>query len=310
VDRVVHVGSWVVVSFWTAVFAALGCSLCGALANTLQHRTAVAVSGIEAAESTTVAMAVRATLTHRWWLMAVGLQGMGFLLHATALSFGQLTVVQPLLVCAVLFALPLNRVLRHEPITRNEVGWAAVLVVGLAGFLVVAAPPVTSGHEPVNSGNAVVAVTIGGVGIITCVLCARRWYGQAGSFLLATAAGIMFVGQAALLKSSVGVLSGGVGALLTAWQPYALIVVGGGAVMFSQLAFRAGSLAASLPVVSTVNPVLGVIVGATVYNESVRHSPLALAAESLFLLLLVAATVVLTRLEDDTPTQALSVVQD
>lgn len=297
-------------SFWAAVFAALGCSLCGALANTLQHRTAVAVSGIEAAESTTVAAAVRATLTHRWWLMAVALQGVGFLLHATALNFGQLTVVQPLLVCAVLFALPLNRVLRREPITRNEVGWAAVLVVGLAGFLMVASPPLTATKEPVDSGAALVAVTLGVAGIVTCVVCARRWYSQAGSFLLATASGIMFVGQAALLKSSVGVLDKGVGGLLVAWQPYALIVVGGGAVVFSQLAFRAGTLAASLPVVSTVNPVLGVIVGSTVYNETVRHSPLALAAESMFLLLLVVATVVLTRLEDDTPTRELSVASD
>lgn len=298
-------------SFWAAVFAALGCSLCGALANTLQHRTAVAVSGIEAAETTTVGAAVRATLTHRWWLMAVGLQATGFILHATALSFGQLTVVQPLLVCAVLFALPLNRMLRHEPITRNEIGWAALLVVGLAGFLMVASPPATTTREYVDSGNAIMAVTIGVVAVIVCVLCAHRWYDRVAPFMLATASGIMFVAQAALLKSSVGVLGkGGVGALFAAWQPYALVVSGAGAVVFIQLAYRAGPLAASLPVVSTVNPVISVIVGATVYNESVRHSPLALAAETLFLLLLVAATVVLTRLDQGEPSQALSVAQD
>lgn len=292
-------------SLWAAVFAALGCSVCGALANTLQHRTAVAVADVEATRSTTGA--VRATLTHRWWLLAIALQGVGFLLHALALRFGQLTVVQPLLVCAVLFALPLNRLLRGERITRAEVGWAAALVFALAGFLVVASPPVLPAQESVDMGPAVLAGVVGLVAVVVCVACAQRWYGRIGPTVLATAAGILFAGQAALLKSSVGVLGSGVGALLTTWQPYALLLVGGSAIAFSQLAFRSGPLSASLPVVSTVNPVLGVLVGATVYDENVRHSPLALCAEAGFLMLLVAATVVLTRLEDDAASRTLSI---
>lgn len=71
-------------AIWVAVTAALGASTCGATVSALQHRTRL-----------------------QWWA-AMAVQGMGFLLHALALRSAQLTVVQPLLVCAVLFALPLT----------------------------------------------------------------------------------------------------------------------------------------------------------------------------------------------------------
>jgi multidrug transporter EmrE-like cation transporter len=86
----------------------------------------------------------------------------------------------------------------------------------------------------------------------------------------------------------------------TAWQPYALLVVGAAAVVFSQLAFRSGPLSASLPLVATVNPVLRVLIGAVVYDEGIRDSGPALVVEIAFLALLVVATLVLARLEQRT----------
>lgn len=286
-------------TLWAAVVAALAASVCGAMASTLQHRTAVAVvgSGSSAGGSSQDAMAaVRATITHRLWLLAVLLQVAGFMLHALALRFGQLTVVQPLLVCSVLFALPLNRILRGEPITRREVGWAAALVFGLAGFLIVETPPVSGATQSIDVVPAVISGTLGVVGVVVCVLVSRHARGTSPA-VLGTASGIMFTGQAALLKSSVGLLNRGPLALAESWQPYVLLAVGLGGVVFSQLAFRSGPLSASLPLVVTVNPVLGVLVGALVYDEAVRDSGPALALEVAFLALLVAATLVLTRLE-------------
>jgi hypothetical protein len=126
---------------------------------------------------------------------------------------------------------------------------------------------------------------------------ARRARGNASPAVLGTAAGILFTGQAALLKSTVGLLNRGPLVLAASWQPYALIAAGLGGVVFSQLAFRCGPLSASLPLVVTVNPVLGVLVGAVVYDETVRDDGPALAAETAFLVLMVVATLVLTRLE-------------
>jgi drug/metabolite transporter (DMT)-like permease len=282
-------------SIWTAVAAAVGASVCGATANALQHRTAVHV-----ADRRGVGTVLRATVTHRSWLAAIALQGTGFLLHALALRFGQLTVVQPLLVCAVLFALPLNRLLRRERITPREVCWAAVLVVGLAGFLLAGIPAAQPPPQPVDIGPAVVFGIAGLVAVGGCAVLARRAGVSTAAAVLGVAAGILFAAQAALLKSSVGAFGRGLGALVTAWQPYALLAVGSAAVVFSQLAFRSGPLSASLPLVSTVNPVLGVLIGAVVYDEGIRDSGPALVVEVAFLAVLVVATLVLARMEQRT----------
>jgi drug/metabolite transporter (DMT)-like permease len=279
------------VTLWAAVLAALGASACGATANTLQHRTAVAVDGRPSVAT------LWATVRHRLWLVALVLQVVGFLLHALALRYGQLTVVQPLLVCAVLFALPLNRILRRERITRREIGWAALLVIGLAGFLVAEAPPTPGTPQPIDAGPAVLAGALGLVAVVVCALVSLRVGGRAGPAGLGIASGILFAGQAALLKSSVGLLARNPLALVTSWQVYALLVAGLGGVVFSQLAYRYGPLSASLPLVVTVNPVLGVLVGVFVYDESIRDSTMALVVEAVFLLVLVVATVVLTLLE-------------
>lgn len=275
-----------------AVLAALCSSACSASASALQHRAAVLVRA-------SGGRAVLRTVTHRLWLIAVVLQLCGFLLHATALDLGQLIVVQPLLVCVVLFALPLNRLLRREPITVREVGWAALLVAGLAGFLVTAAPNVVLGAEIADIVPAVIATSLGTAAVAGLILVASRprcpadWRAR----LLGASAGILFAAQAALLKSTVNLLDRGIGALLTNWQPYVLIVVGLGGIVCSQIAFRAAPLATSLPVINTVNPLLGIVAGAVIYHENVHYSGVPLLVEAVCLGSLVAATLSLSRLE-------------
>jgi len=240
------------------------------------------------------------------WLLAVVLQGGGFLLHATALGIGQLIVVQPLLVCVVLVALPLNHILAREPITRRELGWAALLVAGLAGFLVTATTTAPTGPEVADPGPALVASAVGLVAVAGCFLAAWHWRARAGlvAGALGAAAGILFAGQAALLKASVGLLGGGLLAFVGSWQPYLLILVGLSGIACSQVAFRAGPLASSLPVVNTVNPLLGVVIGAMVYDESLRHSLPAVLAQVVCLGALALATVMLTRIEHTGPAES------
>lgn len=281
-------------AIWVAVTAALGASTCGATASALQHRTAAHVTGEGGPLATT-----RATLAHLPWLSALTLQGLGFLLHALALRSAQLTLVQPLLVCAVLFALPLNRLFRQERITSREMTWALVLVVGLAGFLVIGTPSTQSPAQPVDVGPAVGFGVTGVAAVAVCATISRRTNTERslGAAILGIAAGILYAGQAALLKASVTIAGQGIGAVLTAWQPYALTVAGLTAILFTQMAYRRGPLSASLPLVATINPVLGVVIGSAVYDENIRDSAAALAAEIVFLALLSAATLVLTRSE-------------
>ncbi|HEX7662586.1 MAG TPA: DMT family transporter [Pseudonocardiaceae bacterium] len=280
-----------------AVAGALGAAASSAVASALLHRSAVDAARAPGTGSRPLVAFARATVVQKLYLAAVAMQGVGFLLHAFALHAGELSLVQPMLICVVLFALPLNRWLLHERVTARELYWAGALVVGLSGFLLLSTP---SAHPRVSTqvdpAAAITATVLGAAAVIGCLMIVGRRRSARAASLLAGAAGIAYAGQGALLKACTGVLDSGALNLLWSWQLYALIVVGTLAVVLNQLSFRAGPLAASLPVSTTVNPILGVVLGATVYHEDLRNSLTAIIGELGCLALLAVAALALTRL--------------
>src|ERR1700704_1117984 len=88
-----------------------------AAASALEHGSAGEVPDARLLAPRQLAAFMRATLRHPKWLVGMLVSFAGFVLHAVALHNGALAVVQPLLVCALLFALPINRWLRRERIT-------------------------------------------------------------------------------------------------------------------------------------------------------------------------------------------------
>ncbi|MDR2347439.1 MAG: DMT family transporter, partial [Bifidobacteriaceae bacterium] len=72
-----------------------------------------------------------------WWVGACG-DGLGFALQALALAFGSVVLVQPVLVTAMVFALPLAARWNRRRVRRSEIVWSAVVVVALAVFTLVA----------------------------------------------------------------------------------------------------------------------------------------------------------------------------
>ena len=65
----------------------------------------------------------------------------------------------------------------------------------------------------------------------------------------------------------------GPGATLAHWQPWALLGLGTAGLLLSASAFQAGPLAASLPVMDTVEPVSGVLLGTLLFGERLAGSP-------------------------------------
>jgi EamA domain-containing membrane protein RarD len=84
-------------------------------------------------------------------------------------------------------------------------------------------------------------------------------------------------------------------AVASNWSVYALVVVAVTGLVLNQLAYRAGPLRSSLPVLSTVDPVVSLIIGVAVFDEPFRNSPLDLVGESLGLALVMLAAVRLTQ---------------
>jgi hypothetical protein len=277
-----------------AILAAVSAAALFAVAAALQHRSAGLVTAGGRGRAARVAGFAPRTLRHPLWIAGLLASLAGFGLHALALRDGPLTLVQPLLVTGVIFALPLRQVLERRRPRYAELGWAAALALGLAGFIVVSTPAADAGQaadpRPAAICLAVIALSIPG-----CCVAARRATGSLAAAALGTAAGLAFAATAGLLKETVDVVSRGAGALLTTWPGYALVAVGGIGLLLNQLAYQAGPLRASLPAITIVNPIVSLVIGVAVFDERFRSGAPYLAGEVLGLVLIAVAAVGLTR---------------
>lgn len=269
-----------------------------ALSSALKHASAGRVRGGGALPPRTLGRFVVATLAHPLWLGGIVADVVGLSLQVTALHLGPLSLVQPLLVTNLVFALAFRQAAQRR-LQPRTLGWAGVLVVALVGFLALSGSARLADHpQPADHGPAVVAAVIGAVVVTAFVALAQRRGSEARSAtLLGVAVGTVYAGTAALLKSVTDIAAHGLPELLTAWQLYTVIAVGILGLLLNQLAFRAGPLSASLPAISTVDPLLSIVIGVSVYDEHLRHGPGPFGGLALILLVLTLAVVQLSRQE-------------
>src|SRR5580658_8395394 len=91
------------------------------------------------------ALSMRAGLLGRlvrrpWWLVGNALDGVGYLFQFLALRRGSLTLVEPLLILSLVFALPVAALLDHRRIAASEWVPTGFIAVGLGVFLRVGRP--------------------------------------------------------------------------------------------------------------------------------------------------------------------------
>lgn len=272
-----------------------------ALATALKHKSAGQMPDAQGLQAKQLGRFVTSTLRNPLWLGGILADVGGLGLQIYALHIGALSVVQPVMITALLFSLVLNHRVARTRITGREIVWALVLIVALVGFLTAAGAnspenaraPRIADREPAVV-VAILAVVLGAA----CVLVAQRLPRGRGAALIGVAVGITYASTAALLKSCTNVLAaGGIGALVTSWQLYVVIVVGAVGLMLSQLAFQAGPLTASLPAIATVDPLVSVALGVVVYEERLRSNGSAIFFELAFLTLLSVAAIFLSRME-------------
>ena len=277
-----------------SALAALSAAALFAMATALQHRSAGLVTDGTILGTAQLTGFISRTLRHPLWAIGAVADIAGFALHALALRDGPLTLVQPLLVSGVVFALPLRNLLERRPPRRDEIGLAAALAVGLVLFLTIATPA-EGAAQPPDVAPTVVSGALIGLGIFGCSVAGRRTTGGRAALLLGTAAALAFAAVAGLLKETMGIFNQGAAALATAWPVYALIVVGVIGLVLNQLAYQAGPLSSSLPAITTVDPVVSLVIGVAVFDERFRSGPGDLVGEVLGLALVVAASIGLTR---------------
>jgi drug/metabolite transporter (DMT)-like permease len=79
------------------------------------------------------------------------------------------------------------------------------------------------------------------------------------------------------------------------WQLYALLASGAASLALASSAFQAGSLAASLPMLTVVDPIAATIIGALFFGESLTIRGMAPIAEVASLAAIVAGVFMLGR---------------
>src|ERR1700754_2114328 len=235
------------------------------------------------------------TLLRRpWWWAGTAAAVAGYVFQALALAKGSLLLVQPILVSALLFALPLSARLAHRRVTRGEWIWAVVLTIALAVFVVLArARP--GDYEASLTTSALVAV-ICTAAVCACVVVAARTMGWKRAVLLAVAVGVLFGVVAVLTKLVMHVLiHEGARALFLTPVPYLLVVIGVLATFLQQSAFHAGSLQTSVPTMLVLEPVVAVVLGAVVLGEHLDVSQLDAMLIAISAVAMAAATIALGR---------------
>ena len=139
---------------WVVVVLALAAAVTSALGIVIRQR---ATLEIPHDEGVSTAMYKKLLRNRLWWGgTAVAASGYGF--QALALTWGSLILVQPLLVSALLFALPMSARVAHRRVTAHDWAWALVLTFGLATFVTMARVqagrlPPAAGHLGVGDGG-------------------------------------------------------------------------------------------------------------------------------------------------------------
>jgi drug/metabolite transporter (DMT)-like permease len=228
----------------------------------------------------------------RWWLGSL-VAAVGFALQAAALGLGSVLLVQALLVTSLLFALPINARLTHQRVTRWAWTWAVLLAGSVAVIVTVGNPTAGQSRASLETWTAVIVVL--GPALALCVIGARMWSGPAKAVLLGVVSGALWGVFAVLTKGVVDRLDDGIGPLLRTPELYAWAAVAVAGTAWQQFSFRAGSLTASLPTMTVVEPVVASVLGVVLLGEALRPGDAGWVTLTVAVVVMVVATAALAR---------------
>jgi drug/metabolite transporter (DMT)-like permease len=212
------------------------------------------------------------------WLGAIVVNVVGNVLQIVALHLGPLALVQPILVCDLIFASAFAAALAHRRPDRVMTTGVLCCAAGVAGFLAIARP--SGGHQTVSFAAVLPLALVFAAVVAGCLVAAYRGPRQIRPLWLALACGIDFGVNAFLLKLVPNTLPLGFSDPLQQWPLYAAVIVGPAGFLLSQNAFQAGTMIAPvLAIITAVDPLVSIGVAHAWLGEMITTTPLALAGE-------------------------------
>ncbi|WP_431961313.1 DMT family transporter [Actinacidiphila sp. bgisy160] len=204
------------------------------------------------------------------WLAGFGAVIVAAALQALALLNGALSLVQPLFVLELPFALFIGGIVLHRRLPPR--GWAAVaaMMVGLGVGLWAASP--SGGVDRPRTGMWAMALPSCAAAVVVLVGTAvRRPEGRVRAACFGLAAAVCYALTAGLLKDAThACATEGAAAFFTAWQTYGFALVGVAAVFLLENAMQSGPLVASQPALTLGDATVSLALGVTVFEEHLR----------------------------------------
>jgi drug/metabolite transporter (DMT)-like permease len=240
-----------------------------ALSSVMQRKANISYSDEEPLTVRTAGRVIRRPA----WLIGFGAMLTSFAMQAAALGVGELSAVEPVLVIELPMTLLLSSlVFRRRLHGRDWIGIVG-MTVGLSALIGALSPSggrVTGVTAPMwIAATAASAAAIGGTW--AAALLVR---GRGRSALFGIAAGTGFGLTASLIKADVDVIGAdGVAAVFRTWQLYAIAVSGLLSVWLVQNALHSGTLVEAQPGITLLDPIVSVLWGVLVFQESVNRGP-------------------------------------
>ena len=277
-----------------AILLAIAASVCTAAASVCQRKgaTSTHTAGFDAR------LLVRLARRPAWLLGIAAMIG-GFIFQITALRYGDLSQVQPILAAELLFVFGYLAVAGSRRVTGRDWLAAAAMSAGIGVFLRLAAPSGGRLHAPGSSWLLAGLVT---AGVVVAALAVAFGLGRSPGAprgrragVLGAATGISWGFMAAVIKELSSHLADGPGAIVSAWSLYVLLAAGAVTMLLASHALAAGSLAASQPGFTILDPLAACLLGVFLFGEHIRTDPAALVGEALALAVVIAGAAALSR---------------
>ena len=235
------------------------------------------------------------------WLLGVASMIGGFLFQLTALRYGELALVQPILSLELLLVFGALAIAgrRHVRIKHRDWLGAAAMSAGVAVFLRLASP---SGGQLHAAGSLWVLAGLVTLGVVLAALGLAFGFGERRgaspsrrAAILGAATGVAWGFVAAVIKELSSHLGQGIGAVFSTWSLYVLLAVGAATMLLASHALAAGPLAASQPGFTILDPMSATLLGVFLFGEHIQTAPLDLVGELLALGLVAAGAAILSR---------------
>ena len=228
------------------------------------------------------------------WLLGWAALAGSFLFQALALHNGLLSVVQPLLVTELIFALVLRRFWIHQSILLVTWGGGVLTCAGLAVFLIAGEP---RGGQPTPTSHhwIAAAATCGAAAAVLAALAQRGSPSRRAAFY-ASAAAIMWALVAVFIKTTTDTLTQfGVGGMFLRWPVYALAASGLAGVLLEQAALHVGPLRISQPFLVIIDPLVSIALSVWLFDEHFVPDAAILAVAAIAFAVMCAGVVLLTQ---------------